>query len=152
MKISTKCFGEIDIEEDKIVTFEHGIMGFESFRKFTLIFSIDGEEKSKIAWLQSVEEPGLALPVVNPFVVKEDYDPIIQDDLLIPLGDVTNENVVVLLVVTVPSDVSKTTANLKAPIIINSDTRLGAQIIVENEDYQIKYPVVRHHSEDKGDE
>jgi len=152
MLINTKCFGEINIEDEKIVTFENGIMGFPDFKKYTLIFNIEGEKKAKIAWLQSVEEPALALPVINPFEVKDDYDPTIQDDLLIPLGDVTNENAVVLLVVTVPSDISKVTANLKAPIIINSDTRLGAQVIVENQDYEVRYPITKKSEDGKEDE
>lgn len=150
MLIKTKCFGEVDIEDDKIVHFPDGILGFEELKRFTLIFDVKNNgEKSKSAWLQAVDEPELALPVMNPFDVKEDYDPFIRDALLRDLGDVNSENAVVLLVVTVPSDVTKTTANLKAPVIINSDTRIGAQIIVENKDYVIKYPVIKKN--DKGE-
>lgn len=150
MLIKTKCFGEVDIAGDKIVYFPDGILGFESLKRYTLIFDVKKNgKKSKIAWLQSVEEPELALPVMNPFDVKKDYDPIIKESLLQNLGNVTSENVVVLLVVTVPSDVSKSTANLKAPILMNSDTCIGAQVIVENKDYVIKYPIVN--KSDKGE-
>ena len=150
MLIQTKCFGEVDIAEDKIVYFPDGILGFEDLKKYTLIFDVKKNgEKSKIAWLQSVEEPELALPVINPFEVKKDYDPIIKEALLKNLGEVTPENTVVLLVVTVPSDISKTTANLKAPIIMSSDSRIGAQVIVENKDYVIKYPIINKN--DKGE-
>lgn len=145
MLIKTKCFGEVDIADDKIVYFPEGILGFEHLKKYTLIFDVKKNgEKSKIAWLQSVEEPELALPVINPFEVKKDYDPIVKDALLKDLGDVTSENAVVLLVVTVPTDVTKTTANLKAPIIMNSDIRRGAQVIAENKDYVIKYPIIKN--------
>ena len=119
-------------------------------KRYTLIFDVKKNgEKAKIAWLQSVDEPELALPVINPFEVKQDYDPIIPNQLLKKLGNVTPENVVVLLIVTVPTDISKTTANLKAPIIMNSDTCKGAQIIVENKDYIIKYPIIKKN--DKGE-
>lgn len=150
MLISTKCFGEVDIPDEKIVYFPDGILGFEELKRYTLIFDVKKNgEKAKIAWLQSVDEPELALPVINPFEVKEDYDPIIPNELLKTLGNVTSENIVVLLIVTVPTDISKTTANLKAPVIMNSDIRKGAQIIVENKDYIIKYPIIKKN--DKGE-
>lgn len=155
MLIKTKCFGEVDIADEKIVYFPEGILGFEELKKYTLIFDVKKNgEKSKIAWLQSVEEPDLALPVINPFEVKKDYDPIVKDAMLKDLGEVTSENAVVLLVVTVPTDIAKATANLKAPIIMNSDTRRGAQVIVENKDYIIKYPIIDKdnlHFKEKGE-
>ncbi|SFR58967.1 flagellar assembly protein FliW [Anaeromicropila populeti] len=151
MLINTKCFGEIDLEENKIIHFADGLMGFEDYKKFTILYDIEDEKKSAISWLQCIEEPGLALPVINPLHVREDYNPTIEDELLKPLGDVTSENIVVLLVVTVPNDVKKTTANLKAPIIINSDTRQGCQIIVENQDYSVRYCIFEENREKKGE-
>lgn len=147
MLIKTRCFGEVEIEENKIVNFPDGILGFEELKRYTLIYDVKSNgEKAKIAWLQAVDEPELALPVINPFEVKKDYDPIISETLLKDLEDINSENAVVLLVVTVPSDVTKTTANLKAPVIINSDSLVGAQIIVENKDYVVKYPIVNQNS------
>ncbi len=143
MLIDTRCFGKVDIADEKIVHFPEGLLGFENLKDYTIIYDITNGKRAKIAWLQSVEEPELALPVINPFDVMEDYNPTVDEELLKVLGDVTPENIVVLLVVTVPSEVEKTTANLKAPIIMNSDERLGAQIIVENKDYVIKYPIIK---------
>ncbi len=139
MLVKTRHFGEIELSEDKVIYFEHGILGFEDFTKYTLLYDNDEEERPDISWLQSLDEPTLAIPVVSPFLVKQDYNPQVDDELLKPLGDVTDENVVVLISVTVPEDVEKITANLKAPFIINSDSRKGAQIIVENSDYEVKY-------------
>ena len=73
--------------------------------------------------------------------VMEDYNPIVEDELLKGLGEITEENIVVLLPLTVPQEVTNMTANLKAPIIINADTRKGAQVVVENEEYEIKYKI-----------
>ena len=140
MLIKTRCFGEINLEEEKIITFEKGLFGFEEFKRFTILYDID-EEKVSISWLQSVDEEALALPVVNPALVKEDYNPVIEDELLNQLGELTEENIVVLLTVTVPSEIKNTTVNLKAPIIINSDTRKGCQVVAENPDYVVKYNV-----------
>lgn len=137
--VKTKHFGEIELSEDKIIYFEKGILGFEDFTKYTLLYDNEDGGQPDITWLQSVEEPALAIPVINPFLVKEDYNPEVDDELLKPLGDVTEENVVVLVSVTVPANVENISANLKAPFIINSDSRKGAQIIVENSEYEVKY-------------
>ena len=71
----------------------------------------------------------------------EDYNPVVEDELLKGLGEITEENIVILLLLTVPQDAIQMTANLKAPIIINADTRKGAQVVVENEEYEIKYRI-----------
>ena len=141
MLIKTKYFGTIDLQEDKILNFENGIMGFEQFKSFTILYDVEEGDTPSISWLQCVEEPSLALPVINPLLVKEDYNPIVDDEVLATLGDINNENLVILLSLTVPSDLTKMTCNLKAPFIINSDTKKGRQIIVENGDYEVKYNI-----------
>ncbi|WP_167956055.1 flagellar assembly protein FliW [Anaerosporobacter faecicola] len=140
MLIKTRCFGEINLDDDKIITFQNGLMGFENYKNYTILYNIE-DTKSKISWLQSTEEPELAIPIISPAVVKEDYNPTVEDEVLKPLGELTDENLVVFLVVTVPSDLEKTTVNLKAPIIINADTKKGCQIIAENSDYVVKYNI-----------
>jgi flagellar assembly factor FliW len=141
MLVKTKHFGEINLEDNKIITFENGIMGFEEYKNYTILYDLKEGGKSNISWLQSLEEPGLALPVINPYLVKEDYNPVVEEEVLKPIGEVTEQNLVILLSLAVPSDITKMTANLKAPFIINSDTRKGRQIIVENQDYEVRYHV-----------
>lgn len=141
MLIKTKWFGEVDIEEDKIITFEHGLMGFNDYKRYTILYDIEEEGKHTISWLQSVEEESLALPVMNPNLVYRDYNPIIEDELLKSIGELNEENIVILLTVSASSDVKKTSVNLKAPLIINSDTKKGIQVIADNSDYPIKYNV-----------
>jgi flagellar assembly factor FliW len=139
MRVMTRHFGEIDLDESKVLCFENGIFGFEDYKEFTLLYDDEDGEKPDISWLQSLNEPALAIPVVNPFVVKPDYNPEVDDELLKPLGNLVEENIVVLISITVPDNVEKISANLKAPFIINSDERKGAQIVVENQDYEVKY-------------
>lgn len=141
MLIKTRCFGDIDLDEDKVLTFDNGIMGFENCKKFTILYDNEEEDTPIISWLQSLEEPGLAIPVISPLLAKKDYNPVVEDELLASLGELTEENVVILLSVTVPSDITKMTANLKAPFILNSDSKKGCQIIVENSDYEVKYNI-----------
>ena len=139
MMIKTRHFGEMDLDESKIIRFENGILGFEDYKEFTLLYDDKDGEKPDISWLQSLEEPALAIPVISPFMVKPDYNPEVEDELLKHLGELTEDNIVVLVSITVPTDVERISANLRAPFIINSDARKGAQIIIENTEYEIKY-------------
>ncbi len=154
MLIKTKYFGDINLEEDKIITFAQGIMGFEDFKKYTILFDEEEGDKPSISWLQSLDEQGFALPVINPFHIRPDYNPVVEDEILKPLGDINDQNLVILLSLTVPTDITKMSANLKAPFIINSDTRKGSQVIVENQDYEVKYKVydaLKQLKEEKGE-
>ena len=141
MLIQTKHFGEIDLAEDKVITFENGIMGFEDCKKFAIIYNNEKRDKPVISWLQSLDKKEVALPIINPHLVKEDYNPSVEDELLKNLGDLNEENLAIFLTLTVPADITKMTSNLKAPIIINADSKKGCQLIADNQDYQVKYPV-----------
>lgn len=141
MRVQTKFFGEVDIEDEKIIDFPNGIIGFENFNKFTIIYDIDNDSQTRISWLQSVEEPALALPVIDPLAIVPEYIPMIEDELLAPLGNPADEDLLFLLVMTVPADMTKVTANMKAPIIINAEKKKGVQLIVENADYPVKFNV-----------
>lgn len=141
MRVQTKFFGEVDIEDEKIIDFPSGIIGFENFNKFTIIYDIDNESQTRISWLQSVEEPALALPVIDPLAIVPEYIPMIEDELLAPLGNPADEDLLFLLVMTVPADMTKVTANMKAPVIINAEQKKGVQLIVENADYPVKFNV-----------
>jgi flagellar assembly factor FliW len=138
MQVKTKHFGEVDLDENKIIHFDGGILGFEEFKDYTILFDNEDGEQPNISWLQSIEEPSLSIPIVSPFLIKEDYNPEIEDEYLKPLDKLTDANLIVMVSITVPSDVRKISANLKAPFILNSDTRKGVQVIVENSDYEIK--------------
>lgn len=139
MVINTKIFGEIEVNDEKIITFPQGIVGFPDLMKFMLIH--ESESGGGIKWMQSIEEPAFAMPVIDPLIVCNDYNPSVEDELLKPLGEVTEDNMLVLVTITVPSDITKMTVNLKAPIIINGDTRKAGQLIVDDETYLVKFPV-----------
>lgn len=143
MRIDTKYFGTIDIGEEKIIHFDNGLLGFEDYKDYTILYDIDEEEKPFFSWLQSVDEKGLAFPVVNPLSVDENYNPTVEDELLEPLGDITGENMLVLLLATIPKDVKEASVNMRAPLVINSDNRKGMQIIVENKEYEIKHKIIK---------
>ena len=134
MKANTRLFGEIDIEDEKIITLEGGMIGFPFLQRFTLIFDEEKEKKTaSIMWFQSMDEQEVAFPVLHPNEIKPDYNPTVNDEMLAPLGELNDENTYVLVTVTAAADAKDATVNLKAPIVINTDTRKGCQIIVEDE-------------------
>lgn len=139
MVAKTKLFGEIDINDEKVILFEQGLIGFENLKKFAILFDTDHADRRNISWLQSLEEPTLAFPIIDPFLIREDYNPEIEDSGLATLGDLKEEDLNVLVTLSVPKDIKQMSCNLKAPIIINVETRKGAQLIAENNDYPIKY-------------
>lgn len=140
MVINTKCFGEVNIADEKIITFESGLLGFEEYKKFTILYDVESKEDA-ISWLQSIDEPSLALPIISPMIVKPDYNPVVEDSLLESLGTITEENMAIFFIMTVPSDLTLMSANLKAPVLINADSKKGIQVIVENQDYPVKYKI-----------
>ncbi|TCL54013.1 flagellar assembly factor FliW [Kineothrix alysoides] len=140
MIIQTKAFGEITIDEEKVITFPKGIVGFSELTKFTMIHDKETGAGS-IHWLQSLQEPAFAMPVMDPLVVKPDYNPEVEEEWIKPLGELDLEELLVLVTVTVPQDLTQMTVNLKGPIVINTGERKACQVIIEGDEYQVKYPI-----------
>lgn len=139
MKITTRVFGEIEIDESKIISFPSGIIGFPEMTDFALVYDEEKGKDTPIRWLQSLQEAEFAMPVMDPLLVAPDYNPEVQDDYLLPLGEMKAEEVLVLVTVTVPKELEKMSVNLQAPIVINVDSKKAAQIIVNAEQYPVKY-------------
>lgn len=140
MQIKTKVFGEITIDDDKIIDFPNGIVGFPDLVQFTLIHD---EEKGKdsIHWLQSLQEPAFAMPVMDPLLVCPEYNPEVDDDILKNIGELIPDETLILVTVTVPKELRAMSVNLRAPIVINAAEKKATQVIVEGDEYPIKYPI-----------
>lgn len=141
MKVNTKVFGEVDIEESKILHFPHGIIGFPELTEFALIHDSEKEGVCAVRWLQSMQEPAFAMPVMDPLAVKPDYNPEVEDELLKPLGVLNPEEILVLVTLSVPKEVTKMSVNLQAPIIVNAEEKKACQIIVDTEKYPVRFPI-----------
>ena len=139
MKIITRVFGEIEIDDSKIIRFPSGIIGFPEMTEFALVFDEAKGKDTPIRWLQSLQEAGFAMPVMDPLLVAGEYNPQVEDDYLLPLGEMSAEDTLVLVTVTVPKDLTKMSVNLQAPIIVNAGSKKATQIIVNSEKYPIKY-------------
>ncbi|MDP4179498.1 MAG: flagellar assembly protein FliW [Bacillota bacterium] len=137
MQLNTRHFGQLEIDEKNIIDFPEGLPGFENAQKFVLIAG--SEEILPFQWLQCVNIAELAFVVVDPKFFKPDYIIDINDDEVESLEIKDVNSVIVLCIVVVPDDVSQITANLKAPLLINTTVKRGKQVILENRDYKIKH-------------
>ena len=140
MKLVTRNFGEIEVEDTKIINFPKGIVGFPDLVNFTLIFDNE-KENNPIKWLQSIEEPQFAMPVIDPLLVCADYNPDVDADKLSLIGEWTSEDILVLVTITVPSNIEDMTVNLKGPFVISTKSMRAVQTILEDDKYNVKFPI-----------
>lgn len=140
MKIDTKCFGQIDIEEDKIIDFNSGLPGFPDNKKFIILSDEkDASVNSNFYWLQSVDDGQTAFAMLNTLAVIEDYSPVIDRDTMEDFKEVKEEDLLVYNIVVIPDDPTKMTVNLKAPVLINYVEKKGMQVVANNDEYSVKH-------------
>lgn len=139
MTTETRLFGTITIEDEKLITFPEGIVGFPFLKQFALIHDAENEN-APIMWLQSMDEPTFAMPVIEPQLVTDSYNPTVDDTYLEPLGELAEDQIYSLVTITVPPQIENMSVNLKAPIVINMANNKAVQIIVED-DYKVKHPI-----------
>lgn len=154
MKIKTKFFGEIDIDNKKVINFENGLPGFEYLKDF--LFMTDEDEESHFCWLQSIEDIDIVFTLFDIFKFLPDYNPSVDTKSLDKLGDSKEEDLLIYCIANIPSNIKDMTINLKAPIVININNNKADQVICNNEEYPIKYYVYKevlgHRSNEKGGE
>ena len=139
MKFISKIHGEIEYEENNIITFNKGLPGFNKLRKFILI---DLEEYYPFKLLLSLEDDEIALIVTSPYEFFKDYEIKLNEETIKNLKIDSPKQVNIITTVTINSDVRKITTNLQGPIVINTSNNLGEQIILDNSKYKVKNPLI----------
>ncbi len=140
MELNTKHHGVKEYKDEDVITFKKGLPGFEDFKKY-ILFKVEENELFNI--LHSIENEELGLIVISPFELIKYYEFKLSDGKLNELKITSPEEVMVLNTVTLSTKLENITTNLKAPIIINIKERLGEQIILDNEKYKIKHPLLK---------
>lgn len=136
MKIKSTRFGELEVAEEQLFKFPHGIPGFPDEKNFVFI-PIDGE--SPFSYLQSATEANLTFLLVEPFAFFQDYEFVLEDEVAQEL-DLSAENPPqVFLIATVKGKLADMTVNLLAPLVINGLSRTGQQIILDKSEYSISH-------------
>jgi len=138
MQIDTLRFGQVEIDETKLIEFEEGIPGLEEYRRYALL---QFEESYPIIWLQSVQDRDICLPLLDTFAVIGDYVFDIDDADVKSLKLSGPEDLFVASVLVIPDEIQKMTANLAAPVIINTVTGKAKQILLSGSDYNVRVPI-----------
>ncbi len=142
MKIKTRKFGEIEIDENKTLSMPEGLPGFSGFERFVLL---EDPKTAPFCWLQSLEEPNLALVMMSPFLFKPDYE-IDLKGFIASRGwkNVETKDLVVYVVINITKGegVNKITANLIGPIVINLKNNEAIQVVISNSNYSHRHNVL----------
>ncbi len=145
MMVETTRFGSISVGENDIVTFPEGMLGFSKIHQYVVV---ERGDDSLFLWLQAVKKPSVAFPLLEPQIFERNYKVELEDEdrKLLELDTLVHAKV--FAIITIPSDPTKMTANLKAPIVINLKTRLAKQVILHDADYPIRKSIfadLQHH-------
>jgi flagellar assembly factor FliW len=141
VRISTTRFGDISIDESRVIQMKGGMLGFEHLKRYVLLIQ---DEKIPFWWFQSIEDGSVAFVVINSLAVKPDYEPVVSDNEVKLLEIASPEDAVLLSVVTIRSDPFKVTANLRAPIVINAKKMLAKQVVLLELDYPVQHPITEN--------
>lgn len=146
MVIQTSRFGAVSLQNDDLIEFPEGILGFNDLRKFVLL---DDPTDEIFAWLQSCEVPQIAFPVLEPELFVQGYQLSLTKHDLENLGlpaktaETAGERPRIrsFSIITIPEDPTQMTANLKAPIVINIEKRVARQIVLQDNNLAIREPI-----------
>lgn len=135
MVIETTRFGSVTVEDSDIITFPEGMLGFSKIHEYVLIERTDD---SLFVWLQALKKGSVAFPLLEPQIFEMNFRVDLEDTdrKILKLDKLKYAKV--FSIITIPSDPTKMTANLKAPIVVNLKKRLAHQVILHQQDYPIR--------------
>lgn len=132
MKVETTRFGTLELEEGDQIEFRKGLFGYDDVKRYVLL---DHRPDSPLRWLQAVESAGLAFVVIDPCIFCPSYRFELSPDEGAVLGHTEGDVLMPLVIVGIPESPEEMTANLKGPLVVNTATRLGIQIIQGGDEY-----------------
>lgn len=136
MKFFTTRFGNVEIDDKKIITFRKGILGFPDLHEYAIL---DSNDKSPLKWLQAIKDPAVAFVITDPLIFIPDYKIDVYRSDIEDIGVEKLEDVLNFVIVTVPRNPKKMTANLKGPILINTKNNEAKQLVLDDPKYDLRY-------------
>jgi flagellar assembly factor FliW len=143
MKVQTKAYGEIEIEDRQRISFPRGLFGFEELREFVLLDAT----QQPFYWLQSIERVEVAFVLMDPKFFRPDYAPDVDAAELEEIGISTDEDMLVFSIVTIPPAGGRMTANLQGPLILNRRTHVARQSISSNPLWGVRHGILEEMAE-----
>jgi flagellar assembly factor FliW len=136
--VETTRFGKIEVQPEKTIRFEQGVIGFSDLKDYIIL---DHAPDSKFHWLQSIQRGDIAFPIANPDDFVKGYVISPPEELKISLGDFDPQDLFLGVIVTFPQGGGVATLNLKAPLVLNTKSRLGIQLVLDDPDAPIRFPI-----------
>ena len=159
MRLNTRHFGDIDIDESKTILFEEGLPGFEHLKRFAL-FHDESEAKDSgssgnpavnpagvFMWMQSLDDGDTAFVLLNTFMFMPSYAPQLDNGALESLGECEPDDLIIRNIAVIPDKIENMTVNLCAPIVINAVTQKGKQILASNKEYHVRHRIMQESRE-----
>ncbi len=141
MRVKTSRFGDLEVEKSDLMHFKDGILGFESLKKF---FIVDPGDQTLILWLQSSDDPNIAFPVLEPKIFLPGHSIKLLPAELQTLGLQGPGEANVYTILTIPSNnIKEMSANMKAPVIVNTKTKEARQIVLQDNKLEVRYPMYK---------
>ncbi len=140
MKVKTTRFGELEVNPSDIITFSEGLLGFENLKKY---FVVDPGDSTLILWLQSTEDEKVAFPIIEPKIFKPDYIAKLLPADLNGLELDSLQTARLYSILTIPAAVTEMSANLKAPVVVNSTKKVGKQIVLQDSKLSVKHEMYK---------
>lgn len=137
VRVESRRFGVFDVPDATILHFPQGLVGFPQLRRYVVLEHRPG---SPFKWLLSVDDPDLAFAVAHPGELVADYQPPL--DLAARLLETDPAQVALFVLVTIPSDPTRMTVNLMAPVVVDLRTRRARQIVLDDPRCAPDHPVV----------
>jgi flagellar assembly factor FliW len=140
MKVLTTMNGveeTIEVAPERIYAMEPTLGGFPDLRRYVLI----SDEGSPVEWLQSLDDAGIVFALIEPFIFMADYAFELAEGDVAGLGVEAPEDVLVRCIVTLREEPSGITANLLAPVVFCRRTHLARQIILQDTELPIRFPL-----------
>ena len=138
MNLETTRFGNVEIDDDRVINFSSGLLGFSSYSKFVLL---QPDEQGVFFWLQSTEAPDLAFVVTDPALWITDYQANIRKDQMEELGMNELGDAQVLVIVNKRDD--SITSNLQGPLVINVQGRIGMQLVLADKRWSTRHELLQ---------
>jgi len=139
LKVKTTRFGEIEVKEADVIGLPAGLIGFPELTRYVLL---DHDKDSPFKWLQSLEDGSIAFVLINPLLFKPEYTVEVTEAEVSDLDLQNEEDAVISVIITMPSNPQNMTANLKAPLVFNLKNRKGKQLILNNPAYTTRHNIL----------
>lgn len=138
MKLNSPKLGEIEYNEDDVITLISPLLGFPELHDFLII---SDDNSYPFLWLQSIEQVDTSFIIAETSTFFKDYNPEIRkrELKLLAIGD--KKDMKLFSIIVVASDPKLSTANLRAPLVVNFEKKLAKQVILEDDAYNIKMPL-----------